>query len=139
MACIPLWLPGFRRLTADLDNDGLNEIAAISSFGTLRVLERNGTFQELLPPAGYDFDRFLGCAAGDVTGNGRTDIVVTCQRKIGVPGQERVTVLLYSRPAMIWHVQEIATTWPDEELASTVTGGTPVLFQADETPRLEIA
>ncbi len=131
--------PGSGALTADLDNDGLNEIAAISSFGTLRVLERNGTFQELLPPAGYDFDRFLGCAAGDVTGNGRTDIVVTCQRKIGVPGQERVTVLLYSRPAMIWHVQEIATTWPDEELASTVTGGTPVLFQADETPRLEIA
>ncbi len=131
--------PGSGALSADLDNDGLNEIAAISSFGSLWVMERNGTFQELLPPAGYDFDRFLGCAAGDVTGNGRTDIVVTCQRKIGVPGQERVALLLYERPAMIWHVQEIATTGPDEELASTVTGGTPVLFQADDTPRLEIA
>lgn len=131
--------PGSGALAADLDSDGLNEIAAISSFGTLRVIERNGTFQEFPPPAGYDFDRFLGFAAGDVTGDGRTDIVVTCQRKIGVPGQERVTVLLYSRPAMIWHVQEIATTGPDEELASTITGGTPVLFQADDSPQLEIA
>lgn len=131
--------PGAGPLTADLDDDGQEEIAVLSSFGAVFIIERNGAFQTLHPPAGYDYDRFLGLAAGDVTGDGRTDLVAACQRKMEVEGAEQVSILLFTRTGMLWHSFEIAASQTNEELATTLIGGTPLLFQADSTAELEIA
>ena len=131
--------PGAGALACDLDEDGKDEIAVISSFGSVYVLERNGIYQQLMPPDGYDYDRFTGLAAGDVTGDGKTDIVAVCQRKTEVMDQEQISILLFSKPDMVWTAVEIAVTEVNEELASTLTGGTPLLFQADNSQEFEIA
>ena len=131
--------PGAGPLADDLDGDGDDELALITSFGCVYVIERNGSYQRLTPPYGYDYDRFIGLAAGDVTGDGKTDIVAVCQRKIEVKDQEQLSILLFSKPNMVWIASEIAVTQVNEELASSLTGGTPLLFQADASSEFEIA
>ena len=126
-------------LAADLDSDLALEVALTSSFGRIWIADRNGHTEALDPPAGYDYDRFLGSAAGDVTGNGRNDIVVAVQRKIAVQDRQQVSILLFSRPVSTWTCREIATSEVNEELATPVAGTAPVLLQADSTPELEIA
>ena len=126
-------------LAADLDSDPALEVAITSSFGKVWIADRNGETVALEPPAGYDYDRFLGSAAGDVTGDGRSDIVVAVQQKIAVPDQQRVSVLLFSRPLSGWTCREIAASGVNQELATPVAGTAPVLLQADSTPELEIS
>ncbi len=124
---------------ADTDQDGFSEIIVATSFGMVYIIERNGSYQTLNPPPGYDFDRFLGCAVGDIDCDGNLEIVVTCQKKIDVENQERIAVLMYDRSGAIWTVNEIAATGVNEHAAAPVVAGTPVLFQADSSTYMEIA
>lgn len=126
-------------IVADIDGDGMNEIVAATSFGKVYIIERNGTSLILSPPPDFDFDRFLGCAAGDVDGDSRMEIVATCQKHIDVEGEERIGVLLYNRTGFFWTVEEIAQTMVNQQAASPAVAGTPVLLQADGGASLEIA
>lgn len=131
--------PGAGPLAEDLDGDGAQELAAGTSFGDVFIMERNGSFQKLSPPAGFQYDRLLGISAGDVTGDGKPDIVAAYQQHIELQGQERISLVLFSSPGSIWTSSEIASTNTDEELSSTITGGSPLLVQANGSPELEIA
>ncbi|MFO8184892.1 MAG: C25 family cysteine peptidase, partial [Candidatus Aegiribacteria sp.] len=124
---------------ADVDADGMDEIVAATSFGKVYIIERNGARQTLSPPSGYDFDRFLGCAVGDVDGDSQLEIVVSCQKAIDVEGEERIGILLYDRAGFFWTAEEIAQTMANQQAASPAVGGTPVLLQADGGASLEIA
>ncbi|MEA3267507.1 MAG: C25 family cysteine peptidase, partial [Candidatus Fermentibacteria bacterium] len=138
----PLYLdgsPGGGAAIADIDNDGYDEIIVATSFGVVYLIERDGTFEKLYPPPGYDYDRFLGCAAGDVDGDSQLEIVVSSQRKIEVLDQEQVSVLLFDRFGGLWGSQEIAYSDVNEEASSPNIAGTPVLFQGDSGSSLEIA
>ena len=125
--------------SADIDNDGNDEIIVATSYGYVYIIERNGSYYTLSPPAGYDFDRFLGCAVGDVDNDSNLEIVVTCQKGITIQGEEMVSVLLFDKSGMIWNVDEIASSDPNEEVYSPPIAGTPVLLQADGSGYLEIA
>jgi len=131
--------PGGGPAIADIDQDGSNEIIAATSFGVVYIINRNGSYQILHPPTGYDFDRFLGCAVGDIDEDSQLEILVTCQKKIDVENQEQVTVLLYDNSGAGWTVNEIAATGVNEQVSSPVIAGTPVLFQADSSGYMEIA
>jgi hypothetical protein len=131
--------PGGGPVVVDIDNDGNNEIVAAISSGIVYIIERDGTTEKLYLPAGYDFDRLLGCAVGDVDGDSNMEIVVTCQRNIEIPGQEQTTVVLFDRSREFWNSTEIASTAVNEEISSPNIAGTPVLFQADDGESLEIA
>ncbi len=131
--------PGGGPAIADMDQDGSNEIITATSFGVVYIINRNGSYQTLNPPPGYDFDRFLGCAVGDIDGDRMQEIVVTCQKKIDVEDQEQVAVLLYDNSGTDWTVNEIAASGVNEQVASPVIAGTPVLFQADSSNYMEIA
>jgi len=138
----PLYLsgsPGGGAVIADIDNDGFDEIVVATSFGVVYLIERDGTIEKLYPPPGYDYDRFLGCAVGDVDGDSQLEIVVSCQRKIEVLEQEQVSVLLFDRFGGFWSSTEIAATGVNEEASSPNIAGTPVLLQADSGNSLEIA
>lgn len=138
----PLYLegsPGGGAVIADIDNDGFDEIIVATSFGIVYLIERDGTFEKLYPPSGYDYDRFLGCAVGDVDGDSQLEIVVSSQRKIEVLDQEQVSVLLFDRFGGYWSSSEIAVTGVNEEASSPNIAGTPVLLQADSGSSLEIA
>lgn len=126
-------------IVADIDGDGMDEIVAATSFGKVYIIERNGASQILSPPSGYDFDRFLGCAVGDVDGDSQLEIVVSCQKAIDVEGEERIAVLLYKRGGFFWTAEEIAQTMANQQAASPAVAGTPVLLQADGGASLEIA
>lgn len=126
-------------LVADVDGDGMDEIVAATSFGRVYIMERDGSCQVLFPPSGYDFDRFIGCAAGDVDGDSQLEIVVTCQMSIDVEGEERIAVLLYNRAGFFWTVEEIAQTMVNQQASTPAVAGTPVLLQADGGSSLEIA
>lgn len=126
-------------VVADVDGDGMDEIVAATSFGKVYIIERNGSHQVLSPPPGYDFDRFLGCAVGDVDGDSQLEIVVTCQKAIDVEGEERIAVLLYDWAGSFWTAEEIALTMANQQAASPAVAGTPVLLQADQDASLEIA
>lgn len=131
--------PGSGPVIADMDQDGTDEIIVAASFGVVYIMERSGSFEAVYPPVDFDFDRFLGCAVGDVDGDSQLEIVVACQRKIEVVDQEQVAILLYDDSGLGWTASEIATTQVNEELASPSIAGTPVLLQADNTTPLEIA
>ncbi|MCD4706796.1 MAG: T9SS type A sorting domain-containing protein [Candidatus Sabulitectum sp.] len=131
--------PGGGPAIADMDNDGNDEIVVATSFGMVYIIEKDGTFQTLYPPADFDFDRFLGCAVGDVDGDSQLEIIVSCQRKIEVLDQEQATILLFNRPGMFWNASVIASTNVNEEVSSPSIAGTPVLFQADSGITMEIA
>ncbi|MCK5036225.1 MAG: VCBS repeat-containing protein, partial [Candidatus Sabulitectum sp.] len=138
----PLYLdgsPGGGAAIADIDNDGFDEIIVATSFGIVYLIERDGTFEKLYPPPGYDYDRFLGCAVGDVDGDSQLEIVVSSQRKIEVLDQEQVSVLLFDRFGGLWGSSEIAVTGVNEEASSPNIAGTPVLLQADSGSSMEIA
>ena len=125
--------------TADMDSDGMLELVLASSFGRLYMIEKDGSMTSLEPPPGYDYDRFLGCAVGDLDRDGTMEVVVTCQKDIEVEGQERVGILLFSRSGNVWNVSEIAQTPVNQQAASPAVAGTPVIFQADRGRTLEIA
>ncbi|OPL19840.1 MAG: hypothetical protein AVO35_02380 [Candidatus Aegiribacteria sp. MLS_C] len=131
--------PGGGPAVADIDMDGYPELVVATSFGSVYLIERDASFTVLEPPPGYDFDRSLGCAVGNVDGTPGNEIVVTCQKSIEVEGQERVGVLLYRRLEGCWSCDEIAQTGVNQQAASPVVAGTPVLFQADGGESLEIA
>ena len=131
--------PGCGPAIADLDRDGSDEIIVATSFGVVYIIDRNGNYQILSLPPDYDFDRFLGCAVGDIDGDDMLEILVTCQKKIDVENQEQVAVLLYDISGVLWTVNEIAATGVNEQAASPVVAGTPVLFQADSSKYMEIA
>ncbi len=131
--------PGGGPAIVDIDQDGADEIVVATSFGVVYLIERDGSYQTLTPPSGYDFDKFLGCAVGDVDGDSQLEIVVSCQRKIEVMNQEQVSILLFNKNGTIWDVNEIATTNVNEEVASPFVAGTPVLFQANSDDYMEIA
>ncbi len=124
---------------ADVDLDGLDELVLSTSFGWVYIMERDGSYQMLPPPPGYDYDRFLGCAVGDVDGEPGSEIVVSCQKYLEVEGQERVGILLYRRSGGSWSATEIAESQVNQQAASAMVAGTPVLFQADRGRSLEIA
>ncbi len=131
--------PGAGAVIADIDNDGSDEIIVATAFGVVNIIERNGSCIKLYPPAGFEFDRFLGCAVGDVDGDSNLEIIVSCQRKIEVQNQEQIAILLFNRFSGFWTSSEIASTGVNEEIASPNIAGTPVLFQADNSTSLEIA
>lgn len=131
--------PGGGAVIADIDNDGNDEIITITSFGIVNIIQRDGSIQKLYPPAGFDFDRFLGCAVGDIDDDNLLEIVVSCQRKIEVVNQEQISVLVFDKFGGFWSSTEIAVTNVNEEAASPNIAGTPVLFQADTGNSLEIA
>ncbi|MEA3265894.1 MAG: C25 family cysteine peptidase, partial [Candidatus Fermentibacteria bacterium] len=131
--------PGGGSAIVDIDQDGADEIVVATSFGVVYLIERDGSYQTLTPPSGYDFDKILGCAVGDVDGDSQLEIVVSCQRKIEVRNQEQVSILLFNKNGAIWNVNEIASTNFNEEVASPFVAGTPVLFQANGDDYLEIA
>ncbi len=131
--------PGAGPVAADVDSDSDLEIVLTSSFGKVLIADRGGGALHLQPPSGFDYDRFLGSAVGDVTGDGREDVVVAVQRFIGLADEERVSILLFSRPFSTWTCREIAASETNEELATPLSGITPVLLQADGTGELEIA
>ena len=131
--------PGGGPVIADLDQDGSSEIIVATSFGVVYIINRNGSYQTLSPPPDYDYDRFLGCAVGDIDGDSKLEILVTCQKKIDVENQEQVAILLYNISDGLWTVNEIAATEVNEQVASPVVAGTPVLFQADTSMYMEIA
>ena len=131
--------PGGGAAIVDIDQDTYDEIVVATSFGFVYIIERDGSYYTLTPPSGYDFDKFLGCAVGDVDGDSQQEIVVSCQRFIEDDDEERVAILLFDRNGMIWNVNEIATTGENEEVYSPYVAGTPVIFQADDTEHFEIA
>ncbi|MEN8207846.1 MAG: C25 family cysteine peptidase [Candidatus Fermentibacteria bacterium] len=131
--------PGGGPAIADLDQDGSSEIIVAASFGLVYIIDRSGAYQMLSPPSGYDFDRFLGCAVGDVDGDPMLEIVVTCQKKIDAENQEQVAVLIYDLQGTLWTVNEVAVTGVNQQAASPMVAGTPVLFQADSSTHMEIA
>ena len=122
--------PGCGPAIADLDRDGSGEIIVATSFGVVYIIDRNGNYQTVSLPPDYDFDRFLGCAVGDIDGDDRLEILVTCQKKIDVRNQEHVAVLLYDMSGVQWTVSEIAATGVNEQVASPLVAGTPVLLSA---------
>lgn len=125
---------------ADVDGDGTDEIVVASSFGKLYFISKNGKHTILKPPKGYDFDRFLGCAVGNVDGRPGNEVVVTCQKHTENQGEERIGILLCARgPGETWIMGEIAETTVNQRAYSPTVAGTPVLFQADDDPALEIA
>ncbi len=131
--------PGCGPAIADIDRDGFDEIIVATSFGLVYIINRDGSYQALGPPPGYDFDKFLGCAVGDVDDDSWPEIVVTCQKNFEIQNQEQVTVLLYDMANLLWTVSEIAVTEVNEQAATPVVAGTPVLFQADTSRHMEIA
>ncbi len=131
--------PGGGPAIVDIDQDGADEIVVATSFGVVYLIERDGSYQTLTPPVGYDFDKFLGCAVGDIDGDSQLEIVVSSQRKIEVTNQEQVSILFFNKNGAIWNVNEITSTNFNEEVASPFVAGTPVLFQANNDDYLEIA
>ena len=131
--------PGGGAVIVDIDQDTYDEIVVATSFGFVYIIERDGSYYTLTPPSGYDFDKFLGCAVGDVDGDSQQEIVVSCQRFIEDNNNERVAILLFAWNGLSWDVSQIAETDRDEEVASPPCAGTPVLFQADGEGYLEIA
>ena len=138
----PLFLegsPGSGPISADIDNDGFDEIVIATSFGVVYIIERNGETRELYPPPNLTFSRVLGTAVGDVDNDGKLEIVVSCQLHFDEEGNERVAMLLFDSFSGLWSSEVIAETQVNEEVASPYIAGTPVLFQADNSPSLEIA
>jgi hypothetical protein len=131
--------PGAGPIEADMDSDPAREVVLTSSFGAVLIVDRDGSILQLQPPSGWDYDRFLGSAVGDVTGDGAPDVVVAVQKSIAVEDQQRVAILLFSAAGSVWTSQQIAVSGVNEELATPVCGTAPVLLQADSTPELEIA
>ncbi len=131
--------PGGGPAIADIDQDGSDEIIVATSFGVVYIIEKNGSYQTLYPPQGYDFDRFLGCAVGDVDGDSQLEIVVSCQKNIEIENSEQLAILLFDRSGATWIADEITATEVNEQAASPNIAGTPVLFQADNSMALEIA
>ena len=131
--------PGGGAAIVDIDQDTYDEIVVATSFGFVYIIERDGSYYTLTPPSGFEFDKFLGCAVGDVDGDSQMEIIVSCQRYIEVDNDEHVAILLFDRNGMTWNVSKIAESIEDEEVYSPYVAGTPVLFQADGTGYMEIA
>jgi hypothetical protein len=131
--------PGGGAVIVDIDQDNYDEIVVATSFGFVYIIERDGSYYRLTPPSGYDYDKFLGCAVGDIDGDSQQEIVVSCQRFIEVDDAERVAILLFDWNGMFWNVSQIAETGFNEEVYSPYVAGTPVLFQADGVGYMEIA
>ena len=138
----PLYLngsPGGGAIAADIDSDGFDEIVVASSSGIVYLIERNGETSELYPPPDFLFNRILGSAVADVDGDGKLEIIVSCQQNFEEEGSEKIVLLLFDSFSGFWSSEVIAETDVNEEAASPDIAGTPVLFQADNSSALEIA
>jgi len=138
----PLYLdgsPGGGPISADIDDDGYDEIIVVTSFGIVYIIERNGETKKLYPPADFLFSRILGSAVGDIDGDGKLEIVVSCQLNFEELDNEKVALLLFDSFSGLWSSEVIVETNINEEVGSPDIAGTPVLLQANPSNSLEIA
>ena len=122
----------------NMDEDEDEEIVAVSSFGYVYIIDRNGSMQTIPPPASLEFDRYASCAVGDVDNDNEKEIVIPYQVDLssGTAG-----LLIYNRDAFgEWNAIIVDDNiGPGESVSIAETSPVPVLLQANDSPTSEIA
>ncbi len=122
----------------NMDEDKDKEIVAVSSFGYVYIIDRDGSTETIPPPVSLDYDRYATCAVGDVDNDNENEIIVPYQVDIsnGTSG-----LLIYDRNSSgNWDVMVVDDNiGPGESVSGSETSPAPVLLQADNSPRPEIA
>jgi len=130
--------PGSGPVSVNMDEDEDEEIVAVSSFGMVYIINRDGSTETIPPPVALDYDRYVSCAVGDVDNDSEEEIVVSYQVNIsdGIAG-----LLIYDRDAFgNWDAVVVDDNiGPVESVCAAMISGTPVLLQANSSPTLEIA